>query len=496
MTKDLHEVPLEEERPFELAKWVASQTNGKSPESIEYDYKKKKEFKDICKTIKSDLDSVIDIGIGDKNNNKNNEWLDRQHNAIIGDKTAIHYFIEEIQKSLRKLNITSEDFPHYHKSLAEAIFHEIWGVSILAKWEMYPGSEACAIRGTELWIDIDGTFVQQQEKFEDIAVVNRIKRAFVIRREDSVINRENPELEIQREDGSRITMIEPPRSEDEYIMLRRFIINKFSLDEQASKGTIPFEDIEIYRALSRTMCNMIIAGRVRSAKSTFMKTLIGERSKKYVGAVLEKHFELALRKHFPDRLIWEIQAKEGDLHNAIPRLLRLEHDYIVIGEIRSLEIEGYLISTERGERGSLATYHLTEEDRVVEQLTRHTLDEFPTRRFDIELERVATNIDIIVTMGTDRERKLKRVVGVTEIIWNTETNTHEIVPVIRYSTLQNKYYYNSNISKRLLYLMAKENLQETKILLSLLKKREKSSPMESFVSDEILEEFLLKDLET
>ncbi|MGE8081336.1 ATPase, T2SS/T4P/T4SS family [Peribacillus loiseleuriae] len=486
--------PLEE-KPFELAKWVAGETNGNSSESIEYDYKKKKEFKDICKIIKADLDRVIDIEIGEKNTNKNNEWLDRQHNAITGNEAAIHYFIEEIQKSLRKFNITSEEYPPYHKSLAEAIFHEIWGGSILAKWEQYPDSEACAIRGTELWIDIDGTFVQQTEEFEDHAVVNRIKRAFVIRREDSVINRENPELEIQREDGSRISMIQPPRSEDEYIMLRRFIINKFSLDEQASKGTIPFEDIGIYRALSRTMCNMIIAGRVRSAKSTFMKTLIGERSNKYVGAVLEKHFELGLRKHFPDRLFWELQAKEGDLHTAIPRLLRLEHDYVVVGEIRSLEIEGYLLSTERGERGSLSTYHLTDENRVVEQLTRHTLDEFPTRRFSVEIERVATNIDIIITMGTDRDRLKKRVVGVTEVIWNPETRTHEIVPILRYSSLKDKYYYDSKISKRLLFLMAKENLEETKILVKMLSEREKTAPMSSYETAEDLEELLFEGID-
>ncbi|EAR66178.1 type II secretion system protein E [Bacillus sp. NRRL B-14911] len=468
------------EHPFDVAKWMAEESKDrgiKKPFIEDYSYEKKKQFKELCKIVKESLDIIIDVS-SEASSGTNSEWLERQHQAIIGDKVAIEYFLAEIEKVLRTKNITSKDFPSFFNSLSEAIFHEIWGLSVLAKWERYPESEACCIRGTQLWIDIDGQFVKQEEEFESLTVVERIKRAFVIRRPDSVINRESPELEIEREDGSRITMIQPPRSRENYIMIRRFIVNKYSLHDQASRGTIPQEDIPIFQALARTMANMIVAGRVRSAKSTFMTTLIGERDDSFVGAVLEKHFEVALSKHFPNRLFFEIQAKEGDLHKAIPRLLRMEHDFVVVGEIRSLEIEAYLQSTERGERGSLSTFHLTDVEQVVEQLARLTLDEFPTRRFEVEVERIARNIDIIITMDTERDRSKKRVVGVTEVIWDNQQRRHYTQDLIRYSKLKDKYYYSSNISSRLLNLMAKEDLEETKNLLRLLKQREQVSPME------------------
>jgi len=484
---------LQEETAFDVSKWVASETSKKGiqKQSVDYTYTKKKEFREICKIVKEELNRVIDVD--SESSTQNSEWLNRQHQAIIGDLQAISYFLAEIEKVLRNKNITSTDYPSYFDSLSEAIFHEVWGLSVLAKWSKYPESEACAIRGTQLWIDIDGKFLRQED-FESIAVVERIKRAFVIRREDSVINRESPELEIEKEDGSRITMIQPPRSKENYIMLRRFIVNNFTLEDQASRGTIPMEDIPIYRALSRTMPNMIVAGRVRSAKSTFMTTLIGERSEEHVGAVLEKHFEVALTKHFPNRLFFEIQAKEGDLHKAIPRLLRMEHDYIVIGEIRSLEIEAYLISTERGERGALSTYHLTDVEQVVEQLARHALDEFPTRRFEVEVERIARNLDIIITMASDRDRRKKRVIGVTEIIWDNEKRTHYTHDLIRYSKLKDQYYYSSNVSPRLLNLMADEDLEQTKVLLNYLKEREKAHPMNEIKGHDDIMNILSEDL--
>lgn len=491
--------------PYDPSRWLSRTIEEKGLEQVDVTtYARKKSFKDICKLIREEFNRMIDLsevakkGQNDQSekNDRENEFLELQHAAVIGDEKAMSYFISKITEILRKQNITSTDFPSFYESLAEAIFHQVWGVSILYKWENYPNSEAAVVRGTELWIDINGKFVRQPEQFESIDEVERLKRAFTMRTKDAVINEQNPELEIEKEDGSRITMIQKPRGRDNYIMFRRFIVKDISLYEQARLGTIREEDIDIFKALSRTMANIVFAGRVRSAKSTFMKSMLRERDPSYVMAVLEKHFELALSEQMPDRLVFEVQAKEGDLHKAIPRLLRMEHDTITVGEMRSLETEAYLMSTERGERGAYSTYHLTDVRSVVPQITRHILDEFPNRQFDNELERVARNIDFIVTMSTDRDRRKKRVVGVTEIIWDDEKRIHYTHDIIRYSSLTNQYYYSSTISKKLLLLMAEENLEETKRLIRLLKLREQQSPMSDYekIADSLLEQLLGEEL--
>lgn len=482
------------EKPFSSAEWL-SQTIAEK--GLNYDdkittYKRLKSFKEICEKVRQELQNIVidgtieqssssqtnELGINQKNENI---WLERQHQAVIGNEQAMAYFITKINEVLTKENITTKEFPSFYSSLAEAVFHEVWGVSILHKWDTMPESEAAVIRGTELWLDINGQFVKQPERFENVEAVERVKRALTMRVEDAIINKQNPELEIEREDGSRITMIQKPRGRDNYIMFRRFVVKNLTLEEQANLGTIAKDDIPFFRALARTMTNTIFAGRVRSAKTTFMKTMIGERDPSYVAAVMEKHFELDLSRQFPDRLFFEVQAKEGDLHQAVPRLLRMEHDYIVVGEIRSLETEGYLQACERGERGALSTYHLTSVENVVSQIARHILDEFPNRKFENELERVARNIDIIITMTAERDRRKKRVIGVTEVIWDDETRTHRTQDLIRYSPVTKKYYYSSNITKHLLTLMADESFEDTKILLNHLKEKEKHFPMTEYL---------------
>ncbi|MDC3424303.1 CpaF/VirB11 family protein [Aquibacillus sp. 3ASR75-11] len=486
------------ETPYDPADWLSKTIEEKGlQETTVTTYARKKSFKQICQIVRDDLGKILEKEekTDTEQKEKENEWLELQHAAIIGDEKAMGYFISRIMEVLRQHNITSIDFPNFYDSLAEAIFHEVWGTSILYKWEKYPKSEAAVVRGTELWIDIDGKFVKQDEQFEDIDTVERLKRTFTMRTKDAVINEQVPELEIEREDGSRITMIQKPRARENYIMFRRFIVKDISLYEQARLKTIKEEDVDIFRALSRTMPNTIFAGRVRSAKSTFMKSMLRERSPDYVLAVMEKHFELGLTEQLNDRLCFEVQAKEGDLHHAMPRLLRMEHDSIVVGEIRSLETEGYLQACERGERGAYSTYHLTDIQNVVPQITRHILDEFPNRKFENELERVARNIDIIVTMSADRDRRRKRVIGVTEIIWDEEKKRHFTKDLIRYSSVTDEYYYSSDISKRLLYLMAAEDMEETKRLVKLLRERENVSPMAKYeaLADNILKEILGDD---
>lgn len=471
------QIALLQDTEFDSAKWLSDEIKKRGiVEGKESASRTKKEtFKNICKTARKELSDLID-----SEENKDAEWLDRQHKAVIGDTEAVEYFITKIKEVLRTNNMISNDYPNFYESLAEAVFHEIWGVSILKKWDLYPRSEAAVIRGTELWIDINGEFVKQRELFNSPEQVERIKRSFLMRIENSVLNKQQPDIEIEREDGSRITMMQKPRSRENYVMFRRFVVKNLSLDEQARLDTIPEKDVPIYKALSRTMANTLVVGRVRSAKSTFLKSFVRERDPKYTIAVMEKHFELHLKEHMPNRLIYETQAKEGDLHEAFPRLLRMEHDFVIVGEIRSKEAEGFIQSMERGERGALSTYHVTDVHNIVPQLARHLLDEYPNRTPEIELERVARALDLVITMTSERDRRKKRVLAVTEVIWDEERREYKTKDLIRFSPVTKKYYYSADISKRLLRLMAEENLEETKNLVKYLKEREAKSPMSNY----------------
>ncbi|MED1461647.1 ATPase, T2SS/T4P/T4SS family [Bacillus safensis] len=446
--------------------------------------KQKDWFSDTCKKVRDDL-------TGQEAQEKNKAIdNDKIHQAVIGDPKAIEFFRSKITGSLRKLNIDEKKIKYhtFYESLSDAIFHTVWGVSLLKKWEQYPDSEAAAIRGTELWIDIDGQLVRQEERFESEDEVLRVRRTFVNRSEDSLINSKNPELEIEREDGTRISMTQSPRSKDLYIVFRRFPIKSATLETQAKLGTIPQEDVEIYTLFSQLMCNIILGGPVRSAKTSFLRALIGARSDHLVAAVMEKHFELNLKELFPKRLIWEIQSKDGDLHKSFPKLLRMDHDYVVVGEIRGPEGEAWLQSTERGERGGLSTYHLTYEENVVAQVTNHILTDFPNRNYNAEFARAAKNIELIFTFKRDHEDKRRKfLTGVTEVVWNEDTKEVIYNPIIKRSRVNGEYYYNFQISEKLVIEMLDVDKEKTKRLINLLKERAKSHPMSKCVNEEVNE---------
>jgi len=466
-----------EDVQFNLSNFLSK--NGADQGQLEVtSYRKRKNFEEVCQTVKKHLDKTLVEGHDDSTNKDSAEWLEHQHNAIIGDPKAIQYVTSRIEDAVKELNISPDtEFPPYFDDLYEAIFHAKWGRQILQKWYHYPESEAAVITGTELWLDIDGQFVKQSEEFDSREHVWDIIEAFKMKDENAVVNAKNPELEIDYADGTRVTIIIPPRSRDYFVIFRRFVVNNFTLEEQASMNTITEKDVPLFRSMARLMLNTFIAGRVRSAKTTFLKTLIQERSPDYIVGCLEKHFELALKLHMPERLFAEFQSTEGELHKTVPRLLRVEHDYIVIGECRSKEFEGAMQACERGERGLLSTYHITKPSRFVPQIARHLCDEYPNRRPEMEVERVADNIDVVITMTTGRNRSHKLVKSVSEIIWDDEKKEYHHRDWIRYNYETGSYEYCAAISPSLKELMYEESKEDADRFISLLEKRASQSPM-------------------
>jgi len=435
-------------------------------------YERKQTFKNIGKIVKEEINERKKRLPKDEGD----ELLEREEKAITGDPKEVKYFINLIQSILEEKNLKSNSFPSYYNSLEEAIFHEVYGLSLLQKWyNLYPESEAAEFNGTEFRIEIDGKLVLQEEKLEKVEDIYEIIRVFLMKY-GMKFNEENPDLEVTMADGSRVTVVGPPYHEVPIVTFRRFIVKNFSLEEQASRNTIAKEDIPLFRALARTYTNTLIAGKVRSGKTTFLKTLFSERDKRDNVILIEKNKELALKISFPDHLgsIKEFVVPEGDLHRIFPLILRKEHDYVIIGECRSVEIEAALHSCERGNRGLLTTYHLTDVQKVVEQLARHVLAVYPNYTQRSQEERIAEDFDIIITMDKERHSNQKKVTSVSEVrlLKNGEIEVKTFIKLIG-----DKYVYRSDVSEELLSKMRAEDEKETETFIRVLRERELASPM-------------------
>lgn len=432
-------------------------------------------FSEVCRRVKEHFEKQYDSG---KVTNEELQQRNRvEYNAMIGKPEAEGLLINEIESYLRDENLMGiNDYPGFYNSVAEACFHEIYRFGSLAKWRQYPDSPSGVIQGDEIWFLIDGTFKRQKERLRDDNHIQEIIRSFSLNHKGLRINENNPEAEFDMDDGTRVKVVVPPRSYKPTIIFRRFLIRRFSFQQQAEKHTIPKEDVAFYTNLARLPLNTVVAGKVQSGKSTFLKTIYAERDPHLVAVLIETNPESFLKRDFPDRLVHDFYTSEGNIHQVIRDALRTDHDYIIVQEVRGIEAEGAIAGTERGTTGLLMSYHITNPKNTPKQLARHIIDEFPRRNEDREIKRIAEQLDIGITM-TSLKNNEKRVTSIYELCYNEQEERAWIRYLVLYDQKTDSWTYNDNVSSALIEKMERLDESLCHSFLKALKERAGQHPI-------------------
>ncbi|MEB6550187.1 Flp pilus assembly complex ATPase component TadA [Heyndrickxia sporothermodurans] len=408
-----------------------------------------------------------------------------EHNAILGDKNSETILIPEINTFLRDNNLLGIKYPSFFESLAHAIYHEIYGFGVFYKWNAFPDSPSAKIIGKEIWFKINGEFVKQDEELRDEEHIYEIFRALEVANRGFKINESNPRDEIEMKDGTRVTISIPPASLYPTIVFRRFIVRNFSFEEQARRGTIPKEDIMFFNVMSRLYLNTVIAGEVESGKSTMLKTFYGARDPNKVAILIESSPETYLKRDFPERLVHDFYTLDDDIEETIRHALRVDHDYVIFQEVRGVEAEGAIKGTERGTRGLLMSYHITDPVNTPEQLAGHIIDEFPNRRLANEIRRISKQLDVGITMETFKGNN-KRLTSIYEICYDRKTDKAWINYLMKYDPKLDKWEYNGDISEGLSLKIFKLDEEKAQYFVEHLKNQSKKYPLTSIAKEEII----------
>lgn len=450
---------------------------------------KKDEKKKENNTIESISNKVKeyfkDIYSDDKTNSSEaTKRQELEHRAVLGDKDAELILVQDIETYLRENNLLGIKYPTFYNSLAEAIFHEIYRFGVVHKWASFPESASAKIQGKEIWFKIKGEFVKQKEEFKNEEFVYEIIRALEMANPGLKVNASNPQAEVEMKDGTRVTIIRPPRALKPTIVFRRFIVRNFSFLEQANRGTIAHEDINFFDNLAKLYLNTIIAGHVESGKSTMLKTFYGAREPEKVAVLVESSPETYLKRDFPDRLVHDFYSLDTSVETIFRAILRVDHDYMIVQEVRGVEAEGAIAATQRGRSGLLMTYHITDPANTATQLAQHITDEFPNRREANEIRRISSQLDIGITMSNFPGNE-KRVTSIYEICYDSKEDRAWINYLMRYKPDTDSWIYNSNVSPGLLEKMRKVSRSRTDSFLNHLSNRSFEHPMEDINIDEI-----------
>lgn len=430
-------------------------------------------FEKLIKDVKDHFDGFFKND--DIPNEKKQERLELYHLAVIGDPETEIRLTNEIESYLRTVNISNIPYPDYYRSLAEALYHEIFRFGVLQKWYAMEHSPAAKFIGNEFWIEIDDVFVKQEEELPSEDTVREFINRFQAGQKNLKVNESNPYAEIALRDQTRVTIIMPPASYKPTLIFRKYTVSKFSFEEQASFGTIPKEDVAFYKVFSNLYLNTVVAGHIKSGKSTFLKTIYGARDPYKVAVLIEGTAESFLKRDFPERLVHELYTQGQDINIVIARALRLDHDYVIVQEVRGIEAEGAIAGTERGRNGLLMSYHITAPENTPLQLAQHIVDVYPNRTQKNEVKRIANALDIGITMESRKGKK--KVTSMYEIGFDITRNQAFINYLIYYNRQKQQWEYNSKISKEFKKRIMSLNESLAKEFVEHLQEREQSYPM-------------------
>jgi len=451
------------------------------------------EFKALCMQVRNNF-RVKNEQRTDKDMKK---WQALQHDAVIGKPEAVQLFMGEIEEHIRVNQLQHVKQPSYYHSLVEAVFKQTFGLGPISVWKKHPKyarSQSARIMGRKIFFDIPGEKALQPFSYEsEEEVVENIIEKIRMKDEFSHINQYNPTLELDLEDGNRVTIMIPPLVRRPTIIFRNDTMRAPTLEDLVDEGTIPSESLPIVRGVGHALLNMVITGAVRSGKSTLIKALYAERRKEgRVAVTVERgHAEMRLSDNHEDDQLVEIVIKtDEDYANVFDIVLRSDFIFLIVGETRSMEEELFLTSCERSKGGSMTSYHTEKVANIPGQLARIVLQRFPNREYREELSRVAENINLatVIKELDDGSKKLVRLTEIRLDPFTFEVSCHDIM---RWEPEQDRWTYCDDFSDEVIEKMKETAPNYAEQALSALKRLAHSHPM----SESNIEEALSSQLE-
>ena len=231
----------------------------------------------------------------------------------------------------------------------------------------------------------------------------------------------NPELDLQLEDGSRLSALMgvTPRPA---VSVRRHRFIKVTLDDLIGTGTMSEETADFLAAAVRARLNIMIGGAVNAGKTTLLRALANEISPQERIITIERALEIGLDKDraaHPNVVVMEERQPNSEglgavtLAQLVRRTLRMNPDRVILGEVLGPEIVTMLNAMTQGNDGSLSTIHANSARGVFNRLATYA------RQAEEALDREATSLlagdalDLIVFLRRDGAHR--KVVEVTEV---------------------------------------------------------------------------------
>src|SRR6266567_8588339 len=260
------------------------------------------------------------------------------------------------------------------------------------------------------WFERDGTLYRA----EDVSFASEGLRTgleVVANKLGKKLDEDNPVLNAQLPDGSRLAAVIPPVVRPAPAMvIRKFSSRRFTIKDLIDRGTLTQElasELACHIADGKTI---LISGGTGTGKTTLLNILAQSIPSTQRIVVIEDTAELTIQK--PNILAVECQTDTHKLpvsfEDLLKSALRWRPDRIILGEVRGVEARTLLDSFNTGHTGSLATIHANSATKALRRFANLVVrGHQQTIYADVEAE-IGEAVDCVVHLERQPGRRTVR----------------------------------------------------------------------------------------
>ncbi len=280
-------------------------------------------------------------------------------------------------------------------------------------------SEVMVNAPDEVFFEREGILYLSDVRFRDVQHISRVIERIIApigRRVDEA----SPMVDARLPDGSRVNVIIPPVApKSPTITIRKFRVDKLTMDDLVQAGTITEDIVEFLKACVKLKLNILISGGTGTGKTTFLNALSAFIPETERILTIEDPVEIKMQQPH----IVSLEARPSNIdgrgevtqRELLRNCLRMRPDRIIIGEVRGPEAFDMLNAMNTGHEGSLSTIHANSPRDALARIENMVLMadlELPDRAIR---EQMASALHILVHLSrfTDGVRRVTYVTEVT-----------------------------------------------------------------------------------
>jgi len=213
------------------------------------------------------------------------------------------------------------------------------------------------------------------------------------------LDEDNPLLNAQLPDGSRLAAVIPPVVRPApALAIRKFTSSHYTVDDLIARGTLTRPLAEFLAEQIHGGKTLLISGGTGTGKTTLLRILADAIPDDQRIVVIEDTAELRVQK--PNILAVECQTDTFkasiSFDDLLKSALRWRPDRIILGEVRGIEARTLLDSFNTGHAGSLATIHANSAEKALHRFANLVMRNHAQTTFSDTEAEIGEAVDFVV----------------------------------------------------------------------------------------------------